>query len=122
VPRLRPRAIAAPLLVVYLSTAGCYSWQPSPYRLPPEEMPDRMVIVRHDGYRFTLDNPRIVGDSIRGDVAPSIALADVASAEAWSISGRQTLGVAGVLLGLAGVIAVLLAFPDLDGKATINGS
>jgi hypothetical protein len=85
------------VLVCMMGTTGCRTWQPVDVSSPAlsNGAPDVVRIVRTDGTRATLEDPRIVADSIVGFAGfdpVRTALVDVESVELQRWSGPRTVG------------------------------
>jgi hypothetical protein len=88
---------AALVLVCLIATAGCRTWRAVDVSGPTiaSAAPDVVRIVRTDGTRATVSDPRIVSDSIVGfDGFDPVrtALVDVESVELQRWSGPRTVG------------------------------
>jgi hypothetical protein len=85
------------VLVCMTATTACRTWHPVDVSGPAlaTGAPDVVRIVRTDGTRATLEDPRIVADSIvgfEGFDPVRTALVDVESVELQRWSGPRTVG------------------------------
>jgi hypothetical protein len=85
------------VLVCMMAATGCRTWQPVDVSSPALSTgaPDVVRIVRNDGTRATVSDPRILADSIVGfDGFDPIrtALVDVESVELQRWNGPRTVG------------------------------
>ena len=111
------RVISALLLPAYLSS--CTSWQVppvSPEQAITEDQPSKVRVTLNDSTQLEMEQPRMVGDTLRGLVKGGtddslverdVLLADIATLKVAKGDAKKS-----VFLGLgilAGVFAVLLA-------------
>ncbi len=101
-------------VVVATLAAGCTSWRAqwiSPETVIRRDQPKAVAVTRVDSSRIVLHAPRIVGDSLMGDVngaVESVALTQVAYVAVRRGDGAGNAGL--VLLGsLAGLVALAAA-------------
>lgn len=118
---MRPRAtIAIVSLTVLL--AGCGGWR----RIPETESAPRLsmekpVRVRlRDGSVLLIDQPRVVGDSLIGNLGPThertaVALSAVQSLDERSVSVLRTAGVVALVYVGATIVALFLLLSALGG-------
>lgn len=114
------RRTAGPIVwcaVVATLAAGCTTWRVqwvSPEMVVRRDQPKAVAVTLVDSSRVILDKPRIVADSILGDVdgaAESIALTQVAYVAVRRGDGAGTAGLVllGSLAGLMGLAAAIAA-------------
>ena len=107
------RAVSSILLPVYLSS--CTSWQVqsvSPEQVVTEEEPSKIRVTLTDSSELEMEQPRIVGDTLRGLVKggadDSLVERDVLLADIATVRVKKTNATASVLLvvGIAAVVGV----------------
>src|SRR5207247_2430649 len=114
------RPIACMLLLCYL--AACTSWHVhegvSPLQLISTKHPRVVRLIRADGSRLVLDEPRIAaGDSLAGvrhGVPSSVAVSDVTQVATRRVSAGKTFG---LFLGLAVVAVGIAVLACVNGNA-----
>jgi len=84
-------------------------------RTAPDPLPDRLVVILWDGYRHTLENPRIELDSMRSDATTPIALTDIGTMEHETISWSDTLV---LVTGVVSAVGVVVMAVVLDGLSS----
>jgi hypothetical protein len=77
---------------------------------PPDDLPRRVRVVLSDGQRIPLEDPRIEGPSIRGDITLPIPLTEIRSAEAEVLSVGRTLSFVTASAVVGGIIFFLMTF------------
>jgi hypothetical protein len=101
-------------LVASTVLTACRSWRSSTVPLPQvvASQPSQVRVTRNDGGRFTLQRPRLSGDTLLGELASSsatgtiaVALSEIRSMEVRRFDGLKT---AGLIAGI-GVTAILVA-------------
>lgn len=102
------RLVSSVLLAVYLSS--CTSWQPlpvSPEQAIAEDYPSKIRLTLSDGSRLEMEQPRIVGDTVRGAVRNNSSLVerDVLLADIVTLKVRKS-DVAKSILLFSGLVAV----------------
>ncbi len=102
------------LLAVFLPGCATYSVMPDPastLKAPQTEFKQVRVMLR-SGEEFTLQSPRVEGDSLRGtwpnSLVQSVALTDVATVRVKRSNVGRTAGL--VVLSAAAVWGILLTF------------
>ena len=111
------RVLSSILLPVYLSS--CTSWQVqpvSPEQVVTEDQPSKIRVTLTDSSELEMEQPRIVGDTLRGLVKggadDSLVERDVLLADIATVRVKKTDATKSVLLGvgiLAGVAVALVA-------------
>ena len=103
------RALSAVLLPAYLS--ACTSWQVptvSPEQAITEDQPSKVRVTLTDSSVVEMEQPRIVGDTLRGvvksEAADSLVERDVLLADIANLEVSKTDATNSVLLGL-GIVA-----------------
>ncbi len=110
------RVLSSILLPVYLSS--CTSWQVppvSPEQAITEDQPSKIRVTLSDSSRFEMEQPRMVGDTLRGlvegEANDSLVERDVLLADIATLRVRKTDVTKSILLPLgivAGVFVVLV--------------
>ncbi len=111
------RILSCILLPVYLSS--CTSWQVqsvSPEQVVEEDQPSQIRVTLTDSSELEMEQPRIVGDTLRGlvkgGVDDSLVERDVLLADIATVRVKKTDATKSILLGvgiLAGVVVALVA-------------
>lgn len=118
---MRPRTTIAIVSVTVL-LAGCAGWR----RLPETEIAPRLSTERpvrvqlRDGSVLVLDQPRVVGDSLIGNLGPThertaVALSAVQSLDERSVSVLRTAGVVALVYVGAAIVGLFLLLSSLGG-------
>jgi len=104
------RVLSSILLPVYLSS--CTSWQVqsvSPEQVVTEDQPSKIRVTLTDSSELEMEQPRIVGDTLRGLVKggadDSLVERDVLLADIAAVRVKKTSTTKSVLLGV-GFVAV----------------
>ena len=126
------RVLSSILLPVYLSS--CTFWQVqsvSPEQAITEDQPSKVQITLSDSSELEMEQPRIVGDTLRGMVKGgadySLVERDVLLADIATVRVKKTSTTHSVLLGVGIVtvglfIAAVIATGDCDSFLCSSGS
>jgi hypothetical protein len=114
-------------LAVSLSLVACRSWRSPSLPLPEvvADHPSQVRVVRSDGGRFTLRQPRLSGDTLIGELASSsakgtiaIPRGDIRSLEIRRFDGLKT---AGLIAGVGATAILIAAVADGDDDPAPSG-
>lgn len=122
------RSRRPPLIVALALLPGCMTWKRNPMAAgsPPALSGERPVRVsRTDGSVVVLEQPRIMGDSLVGDLGSppqryAVAWRDIQQVDERGVSVARTsgavLGVGAVLLGVTAVLTFLYVMRMYSGS------
>jgi hypothetical protein len=109
------------MLTILLAGAACTTWQTTGLPTPKQAGPDwgrerQLRITQHDGYVITLQQARLLSDSLvgfaatNGTVRRAFAVADVARVEVRKTDVERTIwAVTGTVLLVGSVVAATVA-------------
>lgn len=117
------QAIAAVVLLAYLP--ACTGWHRLPETTPPplKESPQSLRITLKSGEQIELQQARMSGDSLIGEIRPTpneppvrfaVTLADVRRIEDRKVSTVRTVALVVGLTGAAALAALLIVAAALD--------
>ncbi len=116
---MRPRTAFA-IVSVTVSLAGCAGWRPVPQGdIAPRLSTEKPVRVQlRDGSIVVLDQPRVVGDSLIGNLGPThertaVALSAVQALDERGVSVWRTAGTVALVYVGATIVALFLLLSNL---------